>query len=112
MALIAPQAISKAGSTITFAAATSGPGDTFVPNARGILIVKNGSGASITATVVVPGSDERGVLIPDVSWVIAAGAEAMMGPFPQAVADPVTGLITITYTAVTTVTVAYVSLGG
>lgn len=111
MALLAPQGITRTGTAVTYAAATTGPGDTFVPNSRGILVVKNGSGASITATVVIPGNTDFGQAVPDVPVVVAAGAETHIGPFPASAADPITGLITVTYSAVTTVTVAYMSLG-
>jgi hypothetical protein len=109
MALLAPIAVSKTGTVVAYQAATSGPGDTFVPNSRGVLLIKNGSGAPITATVVIPGNTDWSQPQPDVAVVIAAGAEAAIGPFPQNAADPITGLITVTYTAVATVTVAYLS---
>lgn len=109
MALLAPQAVSKTGAAIVFTAATSGPGDTFVPNSRGVLIIKNASGGSITATIVIPGNTEFNQAQPDIAVVVTAAGEFAVGPFPQSAADPITGLITITYSAVTSVTVAYLS---
>lgn len=111
MALLAPQSIARTGTVVTFTAATTGPGDTFVANTRGILVIKNASGASITATIVIPGNSEYGQANPDIPVTVAAAAEVQVGPFPANAADPVTGLITVTYSAVTSVTVAYMSLG-
>ena len=54
--LLAPQAVAITGTTVAFTAADV-TGNTFSPNTRGCLHVKNGSGVSITATVVVPGND-------------------------------------------------------
>lgn len=103
MALLARQAPSLYGTAITYAAAAAG-GDTFGWVADGVLRVKNGSASSITATVVVPGTT-YGQANPDVPVVVAAGAEAAIGPIPSALA--VEGVVSVTYTAVTTVTVAY-----
>ena len=69
-----------------------------------MLRVKNGSASSITVTVVVPGST-YGQANPDVPVVVAAGTEAAIGMIPGALA--VDGVVSVEYTAVTTVTVAY-----
>lgn len=109
MALLAPQAVTKTGMAVAFAAAAAG-GDTFVPNSRGVLLVKNASGVTITATVIIPGNTEYGQPNPDVAVPVAAAGQAAIGPFSQTAADVVTGLITIAYSAVTSVTVAYISV--
>ena len=103
MALLTRQAPSLYGTTITYAAATAG-GDTFGWIANGVLRVKNGSASSITVTVVVPGST-YGQANPDVPVVVAAGVEVAIGTIPGALA--VDGVVSVSYTAVTTVTVAY-----
>ena len=42
---------------------------------------------------------------------VPAGQERVLGPFPPAVfADPATGLATITFSAITTVTAAYLKV--
>ena len=109
MATLAYQSAKIAGTALTFAAATSG-GDKVPPDAEGILLVVNGSGSSITVTVAVPGKTRFGQDEPDVAVAVAAGKTAAIGPLPQALADSSDGLVHITYSAVTTVTVAAVRI--
>lgn len=106
--LLAPQAVVITGTLVTFTAADI-TGNTFSPNSRGVLHVKNGSGGSINATVVIPGTDAYGQARPDVVVAVAAGAEKAIGPFPLDAADPTTMLVTVNFSAVTSVTVALLS---
>lgn len=103
MALLTRQVPSLYGTAVTYAAATSG-GDTFGWVAGGVLRVKNGSASAVTVTVVVPGTT-YGQANPDVPIVVAAGAEVAIGAVPNALA--VDGVVSVTYTAVTSVTVSY-----
>jgi hypothetical protein len=99
-----------AGANPGFAAASAG-GDKVPPNDRGALIVRNGSGASINVTVAVPGNTRFGLANPDVVVAVPAGADRVIGPFPSELADTATdNLVAITYSAVTTVTVAAVQI--
>lgn len=108
MALIAPQQIAITGTTPTFAAA-SGGGDTVAPDDRAFLRVKNASGGAITVTVVVPGTT-YGQNNPDVAVnVPATTGDVLIGPLVPALADP-TGVISITYSGVTSLTVAVVKV--
>lgn len=105
MATIAPVNITTAGQAITFVAASAG-GDT-IAGAGNTTIqfqVKNGGGASITVTFtgVVPCS--QGSLHNAVATV-AAGATEYIDVPSQAV-DPTTGNAAVTYSSVTSVTVA------
>lgn len=75
---------------------------------RSFLIVKNGSGASINVTVVVPGA-KYGQNVPDVVIAVPAGAERWIGTFHRDMADA-NGDITITYSSATTVTAALVQI--
>lgn len=104
MATLAYSRIAIAGTLAAPVAASAG-GDKVAPNDRGFVDVNNGSGASITVTVVVPGNTSYGQAQPDVAVTIAAGARRRIGPFPADLADPTDGLVAITYSAVTTVTV-------
>lgn len=105
MALLASQPISRSGLTPAYAAASAG-GDKFVPGEHTVLHVKNGSGASITATVVTPGQI-AGLAIADVTKTIAAGAEAFIGPLPaELFRDSDDGYGDVTYSASASVTVA------
>lgn len=105
MALLTAQQITTLGLTPTYVAATSG-GDSFEPGPNTILHVKNGSGASITVTIDTTAT-AFGEPIANDAVVIAAGSFALIGPFPPGeVEQPVSGVADITYSAVTTVTIA------
>lgn len=107
MATLTSQQVSVTGTTLTQTAAAGG-GDKVTPGTT--LIVRNGGGSSITVTVVVPGNTEFGVAAPDYTFAVAAGALAALGPLPQRIADPVTNLIDISYSGVTSVTVSPVTV--
>lgn len=106
MATIAAQQITQQGLVNpTFVAATSG-GDAFSPGDHTVFWVKNGSGASVTVTVDVTAT-VFGLQAPNIAVVIPAGDQALLGPYPAGeVEQESTGLCDVTYSAVTTVTVA------
>ena len=98
------------GTDPAFAAAAGG-GDKVPPNDRGYLHVKNGSGSPITVTVVTPGLDKYGQARADIAVSVpATTGERIIGPFPADLADPADGLVAITYSAVTTVTVSAIAM--
>lgn len=101
MALLTTQAISKAGVTPTYVAATGG-GDTITPGAS-FLVVKNG-GAGITVTITPVGTTTYGVALPAHTVSVAGAGEKWIN-----LNDPnfinATGVIPVTYSAVATVTV-------
>lgn len=107
MAQLAYQPISQDGDAVTPVAATVS-GDTILHDKRGFLWVKNASGATITATVVVPGT-EYGQARADIAVSVPAGSDRFVGPLVLDLADT-DGLIDVTYSAVTSVTVAAVRL--
>jgi hypothetical protein len=72
-----------------------------------VLLVKNGSGSPITVTLVTPGNVDGDLAIADRAVVVAAGVTTGI-PVTDRYMDPVTGLASITYSAVTTVTVAVI----
>lgn len=110
MANLTVQSVSRAGLNPSFGAAAGG-GDTFLPSDETFLYVKNASGVSVTVTVVTPGSVIPDVAIADVAVAVPAGQDRVIGPFPaQFFADPTDGLADITYSAVTSVTVAAIQL--
>lgn len=108
MATLSYQKARIGGGTVTMAAANGG-GDKVAPNPRGALLVHNGDGSSKTVTVVVPGNTKFGQANPDVAVSVPAGADRLIGPFPSDLAGD-DGLVAITYSAVTSVTVAAVSI--
>ncbi|MGG5257460.1 hypothetical protein [Phycicoccus avicenniae] len=109
MALLSVQQASLDGKPITYGAAGAG-GDTFpVPHGAVALRVKNGSGSAMTATLAFPGNTAYGVANPaKQSASIAAGAEVVIGPIPQAAVDTSTGVASVSYSSATSVTVAVV----
>ncbi len=105
MALLTPQQISIAGVAPVFTAASAG-GDTVPAMERGFIVVRNGSGSSITATVVTPGT-VSGLAIADIAVAVAAGADRYIGPLPLAlVGDPAS----VTYSATATVSIAVLTV--
>lgn len=107
MATLTPQVISPDGDAITPVAAAGG-GDSVNIDAHGFLLVTNGGGSPVTVTMVVPGS-EYGVARADIATSVPAGATRYFGPLVADLADT-DGLIDITYSGVTSVTVAHVRL--
>jgi hypothetical protein len=78
---LTPTTSDRDGAPITFNAADATNGNYFVNNGRRLLVVKNESTASITATIIsVPCSHGR---TEDQIISVAAGGQAVAGPFPR-----------------------------
>lgn len=107
MAALTAQSISTAGLAPTFANAAAG-GDTAPVGGDLVLIVRNGSGSAVTVTVATPGT-VGGLDIADASVSVPAGGSGVI-PMAAVYRDPVTNRAAITYSAVTTVTVAVLQL--
>jgi hypothetical protein len=109
MALLPTQIVSRAVPLITktFAAATS-TGDTFASGDEVYLEVKNGSGSSVTCTVATPGLVEGLAEGPYTFTVAPTTGVTEVGPFPVHLFGQVAA---ITYSAVTTLTIACKSMG-
>jgi hypothetical protein len=108
MAVLATQAAPDGGGlSPTFTAAGAG-GDRFIPAAKTAMLIKNGSGASITATFTTPGT-VSGLAIADAAVPVAAGVTAVV-PLTPGLYTASDGLGDVAYSAVTTVTVAVVVL--
>lgn len=105
MATLTTKSIAVTGTDPTFVAANAG-GNEVQPHHSGFLHVKNGSGASVTVTVAVPGTTKYGQAEPDVPVVVPAGGDRVIGPLGYDLADPTDGLVHVTYSAVASVTVA------
>lgn len=106
MAQISKQQAKVQGTTLTYGAAAAG--DKVAPDDDAALHVLNGSGSTITVTIATPGNDKYGQARPDIAVPVAAGAHAVIGPFPDDLADPTDGLVAISWSSTTTVTRAYV----
>jgi hypothetical protein len=109
MALLATQQIQQAGLVPALAAA-SGGGDTFEPGDHVFLHVKNADSGPHTVTIVTTAT-EFGQPVADLAVVVAAGTERLIGPLIDAeFNDPSAGVGSITYSAVTSVTVGVFSI--
>lgn len=105
MALIPTHSVTIAGTEPTFNSAASG--DTARVGDGLVLIVDNGSGASITVTITVAGNLPTGDAYPDREYTVAAGEQAWI-PLLEQYADPTSGEAQIAYSSTTTVTRAVV----
>lgn len=105
MATLAVQVSSAGGLAPTYAAASAG-GDDFPNTGREFLHVKNGSAASINATINSAQLCNYG-FDHDVVVAVPAGGERIIGPFVPSRFGLSVG---VTYSAVTSVTVAAVQV--
>ena len=110
MATIIAQKITQAGLKPTYVAATAA-GDLLTNTGIQYFHVKNGSGVSVTASVIPVITTVidplLGVLIKETATlVLGAGEDGFLGPFEVDAFNSPAGTIELEYTAVTTVTVA------
>lgn len=107
MAALTRQTITTSGLAVTYASA-SGGGDTVAnPTSTTALLVLNGDGSPTTVTIPVPGNAWNGVAAPDTAVVVAAGATALIRLDKRYATN---GVASITYSSVTSLSVAYVAL--
>ena len=108
MATLAKQTITPTGLNPTYTAAAGG-GDKVQAGPNVFLHVKNGGGAPITVTIDDPtsvGPSGAQSFNPDLSVSVTNAQERMIGPLTDRFTNPADGLVAITYSGVTTVTVA------
>ncbi|UNZ20626.1 hypothetical protein [Streptomyces sp. 891-h] len=89
-----------------FTAAAAG-GDNCATGAGVLLLVKNGDAASHTVTLATPQTFDGDLALEDRAVAVAAGQDAAI-PVTDRYRDPSTGRCSITYDAVTSVTVAVI----
>lgn len=106
--LVAQTVPAIAGRNMTFAAAAGG-GDKTKPGSGVFLFVRNGDASSITVTLVTPGVSFNNTAIADTVVTVPAGATWCI-PVPMEYRNPSDGLASITYSAVTSVTVAVLTI--
>lgn len=107
MATLTVQDIDRDGVAITAVAAAVG-GDQFINNGKTYIYIDNGSGAPITATLATAGTTQ-GLAIADQTVVVAAGEVVIAGVYSTSLFNDANRMIQVTYTAVTSVTVAVLS---
>jgi hypothetical protein len=106
MATLTQRVVGNLGTDPTYVSAAAG-GDKTVCGSGSFIIVRNGSGASITVTLVTPNSVDGDLAVADRTITIAAGADRAISLPAALYSNPAdSGLAAWTYSAVTTVTVA------
>ena len=111
MAEVTIQQITETGGSVTYSAATSGDGDVADNGGSTFLHIKNGGGGSITATITAQTTSIDSSIYGDLtkanaSIAVAAEGEAFIGPFKPSAFNDSNGQIAITYSGVTSVTIA------
>jgi hypothetical protein len=110
MAELTIQQITEAGGSVTYSAAAGG-GDTADNGGSTFLHIKNGGGSEITATITAQTTSVESSIYGDLtkanaSIAIAGSGEAFIGPFKPSAFNDGDGEIAITYSGVTSVTIA------
>lgn len=116
MAVLTVQNVVESGLEVSFVSAAAG-GDQ-VPNdssQRTFVWVKNGGGSDITLTVTSQHTSTRAPgfgLVSKASQAITvtAGEDRLIGPFPDAAYNNSSGNVALSYSAVTSVTIAALKL--
>lgn len=105
MATLTPQAVTVGGLAATYASAASG-GDKVPPSDRVFLHVKNGSASPITVTLAA-NPTPRGLAVTAPTVSVPASGDRFIGPLTtDSFAAASDGLVAVTYSSNTTVTVA------
>lgn len=105
MAAIAPQLIDLTGLEDFTLAAASGGGDTFLNDGTLLLVVDNAGGAPITVTVDSLRASDYGT-DEDIAVSVPAGSRTFLGPFDHGRFNTTAQTVGVTYSSVTSVTVA------
>lgn len=107
MATLATQVVKRAGVIPSYSACAGG-GDRFTPDGSTFLHVKNASGGSLNVTVAATKVPADSLAVGNLVVAVGAGAEKMIGPFPPDIffATDGSGLADITYSGVTSLTIA------
>lgn len=108
MATLTVQDITSAGLEPSYVSAAA-QGDVFANDGKTLVHLKNGSEGAITVTIAAQNACSLGVLH-DVTIALAAGKEAMAGPFVRTIYNNGSGMVALTYSGVTSLTVGALSL--
>jgi hypothetical protein len=108
MTLRNPQSVDRDGVAIAFAAAAAA-GDTAPADDQNVLLIRNGGTGLVTVTLATP-RDVQGLAIQDLGVDVAAGAIAAVRLGPRNVFGDVDGVVSWTYSGVTTVDVAVIKI--
>ncbi|RJQ25446.1 MAG: hypothetical protein C4589_11285 [Peptococcaceae bacterium] len=108
MATLSKYVVDLDGGKPTFVAATAG-GDDFINSGKDFLVVKNGGAGNINVTIDSVALCSYG-FDHNLTVAVAASGEEWIGPFPKARFNDENGKVNVTYSGVTSVTVAVVEL--
>ncbi len=109
MATLAVQTINRTGVVPTYNACAGG-GDKFPTTGVEFLHFKNASVGDITVTIAINATVD-GLAVASRTVLVAAGTEKLVGPFPASVYADNSGLVDLTYSGVTTFSVAVLAPG-
>lgn len=108
MATITTQAMPLDGAALTYSAASAG-GDRYTPGPNTFLHIVNGSGVSVTATIVRPRSVD-GIVLTNRAVAVPAGLSRLVPVTSDNYKSVADGLGDITWSATATVTFAVVAI--
>ena len=103
MATLTVQQLTSSGTGVTLTAAAAG-GDAFANDGKTIFEVNNGGGSSMTVTLTSQNTCNQGGTH-NGGGSVPAGAVRRYGPLDRGRFNDATGLVQVTYSAVTSVTV-------
>ncbi len=106
-----PVSLIRAGVALPLAAVDAGNQHSF-KNIDGnhILVVKNGSGASVTVTIAIAAKVDGIAVTAGRQVIVAAGATTLIGPFPKDVYNQADGSVYVDFSANASVQVGVVEL--
>lgn len=108
MATLVSAAVSRSGLNLnTLDVPAAGGGDDFVNSGIELLYIKNADASPKTVTIVTPATQDA-LAVADRAVVVPAGNEMLIGPFPTSIYNDANGKVSLTYSAVTNVTVGVV----
>lgn len=110
MALIPKNSAGIAGLRIDNLFQAAAAGDTAQTGSGVFLVVKNGSGSSVTVTLAYPGKYDSDQTVSGRAHTVPATSGEFLIPLRDIYKDPSTGVASITYSATTTVTVCVVQV--
>ena len=115
MATLTVQTITESGKVATYASCEGG-GDVVENDGSVFLHLKNASGGELTVTITAQTTTVDTSLYGDLTkanatQAIAASGEAFIGPFPPSAYNNTSSQIAITYSGVTSLTIAALRLG-
>lgn len=117
MATLTRQTFDELGTSITFSSAGVSGDKATNRDGKTVFIVKNGGGSSINVTIseqlssnTITDPQYGKVSKADVVKAVAAGAEAIIGPFAKQAFNDSSDDVNISYSATTSITVAALTL--